>query len=237
MALSQSVPSVRRDEATNGCSESIKNDMILALTGKKKWETLFLYLRTPKGQEEAGRISKRRFGKFKLNILHALCWFSAPLEVIELIPRQDVLASEKDACHQTALHLCILHSQSIEVIRHVMDVNPGAVFAKDDEGRTPLLCLCAQIEADENIFEGATALINHYDDLVKLLVEKRPSSVLEEDGEGMSAIERAICGGSPRKVIKSMQTAAVEVGRSRQQTLSCASFSYDDSPNVPSYLL
>lgn len=185
----------------------------LRLMSKKNWRALALYTKTAEGQEEAKRLSSRRFGKYKWNILHALCWWGAPLTVLTQITSLFFLASEKDTLGQTPLHISIVQSHSIDVVTHLLNINPATVLAKDDKGRIPLVSLCIQLEAD-GIYNNRSRL-EQYHGLIRSLIEKIPSSVVEEDNEGMSALEHAICGGAPRKFVQTLQKAAVDAGNSR----------------------
>uniref|UniRef100_A0A7R9VUA4 Uncharacterized protein n=1 Tax=Pseudictyota dubia TaxID=2749911 RepID=A0A7R9VUA4_9STRA len=189
-----------------------RQSRILALTQKKKWDKLMDHLDTPEGEEDAIAYSIER-SALEWNILHTLCWSGAPVNLIKrftgLCPN---LVSEVDLMGRTPLHISLCDVLDACVAKYLLTKNPYLATVRDKRGKTPLMYACDNAGRTNDASVSKVQL-----DLIRTLLETNPSTVLEEDNDGVSPIESAICNGATADIVGALQTYAIHTAKKQQR--------------------
>eukprot|EP00567_Pseudictyota_dubia_P003463 CAMPEP_0197437082 /NCGR_PEP_ID=MMETSP1175-20131217/4387_1 /TAXON_ID=1003142 /ORGANISM="Triceratium dubium, Strain CCMP147" /LENGTH=238 /DNA_ID=CAMNT_0042966517 /DNA_START=170 /DNA_END=886 /DNA_ORIENTATION=+ len=205
----------------SSCEDRLQPYHILDLIETKRWVNLFIYFKTTEGQDELRDLSSKKL-MLGWNVLHALCASGAPLPIIRAVAGSyPSLASDLDVLNRTPLHVSVdCYSAFLgpfggaDVVDYLVRLCPEAASEKDDRGRTPLIRACEMM--GEGVFRRKNddgAMLEHSCRLIEVLLWVRPESVLEEDHEGVSAIEHALCNNAPDNIVRALQREACHEAR------------------------
>jgi len=163
------------------------------------------HLESLEWEDRAAELSSLR-GSMGWNVLHMLCWYAAPLGIIERVANSSPhLVSEVDLLGRTPLHIALcFYIPDLEVVSFLLTVNGAALSIQDKHGKTPLAYACENAgKVDVNFSADMRR------SLIKALVKARPSAILLEDNEGISPVERALCSNAPIGVVETLQKYAI----------------------------
>ena len=190
--------------------------LLLKLIQNEDWQKLnSIFLQPEKYRSHAALINKST--SFNgMTLLHAVCRFNPPSSVVRtmimLCPDD---AHAVDCLERTPLHVATGTGASVNVIKALLEANPGACRAQDADGRIPLHMACDRTCV---LFEGSS---NSNDapryDIVNSLLSVSPSSVIMEDSDEMTAIEYALLSSGDLKVVKMLQRASQKVLRKKHE--------------------
>ena len=134
------------------------------------------------------------------SVLHFVLRYNPPLSIItSIVQNFPESIFQKDDKHRTALHISIEYNASKYIIGHLVKINSHACSIQDKEGKNPLH-KCFDNDCAEDKIKKCVP--NH---VIELLVESSPSSVEQEDEDGMCALELAIISEAPLEVVKFLQ--------------------------------
>ena len=146
--------------------------------------------------------------------LHIACQFRPPLDVIKALYKAHPEAIfEADCKGQYVLHVACEHGCTPEVVQYLLEKNTEAASKSDIKGRTPLLlayksyvyscCMPWKIANSMLLKVG------------KILTKADPSSITQEDNEGLAAIEYGINGEYLHPTLVVLQKAVTRYQRER----------------------
>eukprot|EP00567_Pseudictyota_dubia_P000580 CAMPEP_0197466204 /NCGR_PEP_ID=MMETSP1175-20131217/64930_1 /TAXON_ID=1003142 /ORGANISM="Triceratium dubium, Strain CCMP147" /LENGTH=244 /DNA_ID=CAMNT_0043002235 /DNA_START=209 /DNA_END=943 /DNA_ORIENTATION=+ len=220
------VPCSDSDMRSSSFCEDYHQEHILDLIETKRWINLLIYLETPEGQDELWGLSTKKL-MLGWNVLHALCAAGAPFPIVRAVAGSyPSLASELDVLNRTPLHVSVdcysaTGSFGVDVVEYLSRLCPEAASEKDDRGRTPLIRACEMMGESRFCRRGRDNddsnhyrhMIDHSSQMIETLLWARPTSVLEEDHEGVSAIEHALCNNAPDDIVRALQREACHEAR------------------------
>jgi len=167
-------------------------------------------------------------GEHEENALHLACSNEAPFDIIQqLCTLFPCLAFEVGHIHKrTALHSAVsCASPNIQIVDHLLSVNPLAASAKDSNNRSPLHEACRRIEftadsehCDLFVIGLRTIFKEEITSIIGALCRVCPSSVNEEDNFGMSPIEYAIESELSENAIKHLWRGSSLNWKARENT-------------------
>lgn len=140
--------------------------------------------------------------KTNYNILHLVCKHRAPTSVISaMVEKNYNLLLERDYRKRLPLHIAIESGASIRCISYMVQKYPQSLMEKEIMGCIPLhLVVKNQIG---NLRSSKRTLYDK--SLIKVLLESEPKSVLEEDAQGMNAIEHALVSEMDQTIVRLLQ--------------------------------
>ena len=100
---------------------------------------------------------------------------------------------------------------------HLLTLNPAACTSVDDQGSTPLhTCF------DKKVMHAFKP--SHFRELIRLLIQNSPDSLMIEDRDGRCSIEKAILIEAPLKVILFMNDSKRNYLRQKYDPIGYASY-------------
>lgn len=176
---------------------SKKELKLFALITTRKWSKLrfslkkALLLRRPVVDKCSGTCSTACSSTH--SALHYACQFRPPVNVVKLLYKSYPKAVfEKDCKDRYVVHVACKHGCDPDVIEFLIGKNPEAVTTKDVKDRTPFLLAFKSYVCRSNnrIGDANKDLLR----VAKALFKADPTASIDEDYEGVSALEYAIDG-------------------------------------------
>mmetsp|Transcript_19741 Transcript_19741/g.42512 ORF Transcript_19741/g.42512 Transcript_19741/m.42512 type:complete len:268 (-) Transcript_19741:111-914(-) len=166
-----------------------------SLIARRKWNRIRSLLDTDHGLAIAEHATR--------DVLHILYASDPPLDIAtDLLGLCGDRVREKDSTGRTPLHFATASGAPVEVVEPLISMYPAAAGLPDCRGETPLMLASAHGKnADKS--------------LVKALIRASPHTVIDEDDEGMSALEYALLSEVPRDIFRMLQKSCAKV-RKRQ---------------------
>ena len=132
------------------------------------------------------------------DILHILYASNPPLDIVtDLLGLCGSRVTEIDSTGRTPLHMATASGAPLEVVEPLITMYPAAAGIPDSRGETPLMLASAHGKgADKS--------------LIKALIRASPHTVIDEDDEGISAIEYALLSEVPREIFRMLQKACAK---------------------------
>ncbi len=195
-----------QDEASNALLSKLAG-----LIKKRDWDLLSIDLR-------ARREELR--DEYKGKLLHIALRFDALLFIISQITHDThASANHRDDQGRLPLHVAIRKVSQLSIISHLLALNPRACTSVDDQGSTPLhTCF------EENVMH-AFKPPSQFRELVRLLIQNSPESLVIEDKQGSRCpIEQAILSDAPLKTILFMNVSKRNYLRQKYDPIGYASY-------------
>jgi len=150
-----------------------------------------------------------------LNILHSVCRFQPPEELVEFILQQRPnLAHEADCWGCYPLHYAARHGSRSAVVKALLAENPSAAMHADKEGRLPLHHACRPrewVDVSEQMFQGEEQEIYEMQPgsaVIMAICDVAPESTNVEDRDGYNALELAIEFDLSEKICETLMKAS-----------------------------
>ena len=168
------------------------------------------------------------------SILHYVCQFRPPLEVVKALFRSNIFAIfEKDCKERYALHIACKHGCRPEIINFLLEKNPDAASKADTKGRTPLL-----LAYKSYIFEcGFSWYIANkmLMEVAKVLTKAAPSVLTYQDYREMTALEYGIEEEYQESTVEILRKAISDYNSNlKQERLKFVKFNRMDSNDLDS---
>lgn len=156
--------------------------------------------------------------EYKGLLLHLALRFDAPLSLIsQLTHDAHTSVNHRDDEGRLPLHVAISKVSQLSIISHLLTLNPGACTSVDDQGSTPLhTCY------DKKVMHAFKP--SQFRQLIGLLVQNSPDSLMIEDRDGRCPIEKAILIEAPLKVILFMSVSKRNYLRQKYDPIGYASY-------------
>ncbi len=182
---------------------------LAGLIKKRDWDLLSIDLRARQGGLR---------DEYKGILLHIALRFDAPLSTISQITHDThTSANHRDDQGRLPLHVAIGKVSHMSIISHLLALNPSACTSVDDQGSTPLhTCF------EENIMHAFKP--SQFRELVRLLIQNSPESLVIEDRGSRCPIERAILSDAPLKTILFMNVSKRNYLRQKYDPIGYASY-------------
>ena len=103
------------------------------------------------------------------------------------------------------IHIACAFGASPEFVSHCIDRNPSSAIAKDIEGKTLIHLLCQGTWQSSCDAKSNPAAEKNMIDILWMLYNKAPSSIVSEDNEGVGYIEYALESNLEIKFILDLQ--------------------------------
>ena len=196
-----------RAESQDEASISLLSKLV-GLIKKRDWDLLSIDLRAREELRD----------KYKGILLHIALRFDAPLSTISQITHDThTSANHRDDQGRLPLHVAIGKVSQLSIISHLLTLNPSACTSVDDQGSTPLhTCF------EENIMHAFKP--SQFRELVRLLIQNSPESLVIEDRGSRCPIERAILSDAPLKTILFMNVSKRNYLRQKYDPIGYASY-------------
>lgn len=139
------------------------------------------------------------------DVLHILYASNPPLDIVtDLLGLCGSRITEIDSTGRTPLHMATASGASLEVVEPLISMYPAAAGIPDNRGETPLMLASAHGKgADKS--------------LVKALIRASPHTVIDEDDEGLSALEYALLSEVPRELFRMLQKSCAKERKRRDE--------------------
>jgi len=177
-------------------------------------------------------LETRCFGGEKgVNILHMMCRFQPPLDLVELtVNTWPTLVNERDPGGNFPLHVASLYGSRSDVVKYLLAVHKEAVMIPDDRGRLPLHLACRPIrwqpanQSDKNpqdtdrreSYNANEIYIHAGSAVIDALCQQYPHATNVEDCEGYNPLEIAIEQGLSKKICQLLLDASDKAWREYQ---------------------
>ena len=168
-----------------------------SLIARRKWNRLRSLLSSADFDVYAKNSSR--------DILHILYASNPPLDVVtDLLGLCGSRVTEIDSTGRTPLHMATASGAPLEVVEPLLSLHPAAGGIPDNRGETPLMLASAHGKgADKS--------------LVKALIRASPHTVIDEDDEGLSALEYALLSEVPRDIFRMLQKSCAKERKRRDE--------------------
>mmetsp|Transcript_40649 Transcript_40649/g.85387 ORF Transcript_40649/g.85387 Transcript_40649/m.85387 type:complete len:247 (-) Transcript_40649:76-816(-) len=219
--------------ANNSTATSVSSSLVLLfrLIEANDWEKLKIIFLAPEKAKTFQHLSALVAKSTSFNgmtILHACVRFNPPSGIInrmiELCP--DAPRSQ-DCLNRTPLHVAAGTSACPSVLKVLVDSYPDACEFKDKDGRMPLHMAC---DSSCELFEDSKGQTQRsapsYKSIAVLLAGSLNSAV-EEDNDGTSPIEYALCSNADMKTVRLIQKVAQKVMKKKHDEKNNSKFQVD----------
>ena len=186
------------------------------LCSKLKWSDVLARIEGLPDTEETAKTSAYR-------LLHVLCRYHPPVEVIEAaLDKFPWAVALRDEDAHYPLHIAVSSGADPAVIELLLIKFPKAVRTLDKNGRSVLFLLCKYYRKNyrQTLFMPEMHLEPALRQTTKMIVKRFPSAVNIDDKHGESPIEVAIDSGFSMETIKFIQYASykswIAVKRNKQ---------------------
>ena len=168
-----------------------------SLIARRKWNRLRSLLNSADFEVYAKNSSR--------DILHILYASNPPLDIVtDLLGLCGSRVTEIDSTGRTPLHMATASGAPLEVVEPLISMYPSAAGIPDNRGETPLMLASAHGKgADKS--------------LVKALIRASPHTVIDEDDEGLSALEYALLSEVPRDIFRMLQKSCAKERKRRDE--------------------
>ena len=180
------------------------------LIKKRDWDQLSTDLSLRGAHEE--------LREYKGLLLHLALRFDAPLSLIsQLTYDTHTCVNHRDDQGRLPLHVAISKVSQLSIMSHLLTLNPAACTSVDDQGSTPLhTCF------DKKVMHAFKP--SQFRELIRLLIQNSPDSLMIEDRDGRCSIEKAILIEAPLKVILFMNDSKRNYLRQKYDPIGYASY-------------
>ena len=168
-----------------------------SLIARRKWNRLRSLLNSADFEVYAKNSSR--------DILHILYASNPPLDIVtDLLGLCGSRVTEIDSTGRTPLHMATASGASLDVVEPLISMYPAAAGIPDNRGETPLMLASAHGKgADKS--------------LIKALIRASPHTVVDEDDEGLSALEYALLSEVPREIFRMLQKSCAKERKRRDE--------------------
>lgn len=199
MSLAEELAESSIDDTEGPLSQSKKQNPALAslesLIARRKWNRIRSLLDTDNGLAFAEHATR--------DILHILYASNPPLDIAtDLLGLCGNRVQEEDSTGRTPLHFATASGAPVEVVEPLISMYPAAAGLPDCRGETPLMLASAHGKSADK-------------SLVKALIRASPHTVIDEDDEGMSALEYALLSEVPKDIFRMVQKSCARERKRR----------------------
>lgn len=160
-------------------------------------------------------------GEAGLNLLHVICRFQPPEELVETMLYQfPSLSYEKDAQGRFPLHYASLHGSRSAVVKSLLAYNPEAAMQADISGKLPLHLACRPVRwqapdeiDEENLYMQPGSAV------IVALCKAAPDSTNVEDSGGCNALELAIEFNLSCKICQVLMETSIEAWKAKEKPI------------------
>jgi len=146
------------------------------------------------------------------SVLMLLCRHDPPLKLVESLLRSNPsTAFEKDCIKRTPLHMACEFGASPAIVEKLLKQNPKGVKERDSSGRLPIHLACISYSKSMGTRVPQAIIQNSLLEVLRLLLNHDPASILEKDRDQICPIESAILAGVNANIVHSLQKASETV--------------------------
>jgi len=189
----------------------IHSDGLLNLIEERQWTQIRKLLSSRKIIRKDSTSSTSKQFEETVNLLLEACRHDPLVSVVtSLIKAFPSAAHKSNSEKKFPLHVACDHGASPNVIRELLRANKDAALQRDVSGMLPIhrVCRFYYDTIDSWTMPQDICAYSSVLQILQQLLDTAPSSILEEDGEGVCPIEHALESGIHIDIIQSLQVEA-----------------------------